>query len=261
MLVAPGVVRVLAPNPGLMTGPGTNSYLFGQGQVAVVDPGPNIPAHLDAIQEASRPFGRLTLALVTHWHSDHFPAALELQRRLGVRVAGHPTLARVDVPLGEGSSLEVGGVEVRVIETPGHSADHLCYLIPDRAALFSGDHVAGQGTTVIGPPDGNLSRYLDSLRRLLPLDMRVILPGHGPSVDDPRERVQQYLDHRLDRERQVLESLADGPKASPEMVARIYGDVPVTLHWAAARSLLAHLEKLEAEGRVARRGEVWQRTG
>ncbi len=258
MLVAPGIERVLAPNPGLMTGQGTNSYLLGQGELAVVDPGPLIPAHLEALERASRPRGRLALALVTHWHPDHLPAALALKRRLGLRLAGHPSLPGVDLPLLHGARLTVGGVEVQALATPGHTRDHLCFLLERPRALFSGDHVAGEGTIVINPPDGDLAAYLDSLRLLLALDLALILPGHGPVVEQPRAKLRQYLEHRLEREHQVLDQLRAGARTIPELVAAIYTDVPPALHPVAARSVLAHLQKLEAEGRARQQGGCWR---
>ncbi len=268
MLVAPGVRRILAPNPSLMTGRGTNSYLFGNGEVAVVDPGPDLPEHVEALIEASRELGTLTTALVTHWHSDHLPAALTLKRRLGVRLAGHASLPGVNLALEDGARCAIGGVVVRAVATPGHTADHQCYLLEADQVLFSGDHIAGEGTVVINPPDGNMAAYLDSLRVVLALNPRLILPGHGPPIEQPTEKLIEYLEHRLARERQVLTLLADRPRTVADLVAAIYREVPPALHPVAARSVLAHLLKLEAEGRArpsgaplsiaARQSIVWE---
>jgi len=258
-VVADGVERLLAPNPSLMTGRGTNSYLIGAGELAVVDPGPLIAEHVDVLLAAAARRGRLTTALVTHWHPDHLPAALALQRQAGVRVAGHPDLPGVGVPLEDGASIRVGDITLRAIATPGHTRDSLCFLLEREGLLFTGDHLAGEGTVVISPPDGDMAAYLDSLRRLLGLDLRLILPGHGPLVSEPRRLVEAYIEHRLQREREVLDGLATGARSVSELVTTIYRDVPAALHPVAARSVLAHLLKLAREGRVRAAGGVWER--
>jgi glyoxylase-like metal-dependent hydrolase (beta-lactamase superfamily II) len=257
-MVADSIERLLAPNPGMMTGRGTNSYLLGEGDLAVVDPGPAIDVHLEALVAAAERRGRLAVALVTHWHPDHLPAALELKRRVGARLAGHPSLPGVDHPMRDGDRIAVGGIAVRALATPGHTRDSTCFYLEDQEVLFSGDHLAGEGTVVINPPDGDMAAYLDSLRAVLALDLARILPGHGPPVERPRELVSQYIQHRLERERQVMDGLAQGPRGAPELVAAIYADVPAALHPVAARSVLAHLLKLQQEGRVRQAEGRWR---
>lgn len=248
-----GVERILAPNPSLLTGPGTNTFIVAnRGEAVVIDPGPDITEHLERIAAALKPAGRALAILVTHGHPDHMEGAAHLRA-----LTGAPILAwsREGVPdagweLRDGERIAIGGRALRTLYTPGHRFDHVCFLLEDAAALFAGDLVAGEGTVVIAPPEGDLAQYLDSLRRLLALDPRLMLPAHGPTIDRPRELLAYYIAHREQREAQVLAALAGGPRTVAELVAAIYADVNPELHPIAAYSVLAHLTKLEREGRV-----------
>lgn len=253
-----GVELVLAPNPSLMTGPGTNTYvvrdLAGQGGAVVVDPGPEISEHLDRIAAAARDAGGLRTILITHGHADHVAGAAALRERTGAPVLAHSREGSpvADRTLADDETVPVGGRTLRVVATPGHRFDHLAFLLEDAGALFAGDLVAGTGTVVINPPEGDLFEYLASLRRLRALDLRLILPAHGPAIADPGALLDYYIAHREERERQVMTALAAGPATVPELVSAIYADVDPALHPVAARSVLAHLLKLEREGRATR---------
>lgn len=257
--LSPGIRRLLAPNPSPLTGPGTNTYLLGTDEVAVVDPGPDEPDHIDALLAAGA--GRIRWVLVTHTHPDHAPAAGRVARATGAEVLGFAEgpAFRPEREIGDGFVLEVGGRRLRALHTPGHASDHLCFLVEGLGLLLSGDHVMAGSTVVIAPPDGDMVAYLASLERLLRLDppLEAILPGHGPVVPDPLAYVGGYLRHRLERERAILDALADEPGQSiPELVEALYADVPAALHPAAELSVWAHLRKLRAEHRVLPHGEV-----
>jgi glyoxylase-like metal-dependent hydrolase (beta-lactamase superfamily II) len=253
-----GVLHVLAPNPSLMTGPGTNSYIVtsATGGCAVIDPGPDIAAHLDTLADLAASHGGAQAILITHGHPDHMEGAAGLRERTGAPILawsseGTPV---ADQTLQDDEVLELGEQMLRVVYTPGHRFDHVCYLLEDARALFAGDLVAGVGTVVIAPPEGDLLDYMASLRRLLALNLSIILPAHGPEIADPRGLLERYLAHREERERQALDGLAAGPSTIPNLVARIYTDVDPQLHPVAALSIEAHLLKLEREGRVSREG-------
>ncbi len=240
------VHTVLAPNPGPFTGPGTNSYVVAaDGQALVLDPGPLIPQHLDALRTALAGFAAVGVA-VTHTHPDHAPAANPLAEELGVPAYGAaagPGFVPTRV-LGDGAAVAVGRTEVEAIATPGHTADHLCFAAGP--VLFSGDHILGGTTTVID----DLAAYLDSLRRLAGLAIDVIYPGHGEPIEDPPAAIAEYLAHRLERERQILAALDVGAVTVGEVVEMVYVDLDPALRPAAAQSVGAHLRKLAAEGRV-----------
>jgi glyoxylase-like metal-dependent hydrolase (beta-lactamase superfamily II) len=274
MALPEGVEGVLAPNPSLMTGPGTNTFVIGglavggAGAIVVIDPGPDIPAHLARVAEVAREHGPLQAILITHGHPDHVEGAAALRRLTGAPVLawsreGSP---EADFLLADEQVLGVGERRLRVLHTPGHRFDHLCFLLEDAEAVFAGDLVAGVGTVVIIPPEGDLLDYLASLQRLRDLHPRQLLPAHGPPIEDPDVLLAEYLAHRAERERQVLAGLAGGPVTVAALVAEIYADVDPGLHGMAAHSVLAHLLKLEREGRVARERdaegqEVWRLTG
>jgi glyoxylase-like metal-dependent hydrolase (beta-lactamase superfamily II)/8-oxo-dGTP pyrophosphatase MutT (NUDIX family) len=262
------VIRVTAPNPGVMTGPGTNTYLVGdavRGRWTVIDPGPADPEHLRALQVAAP--GPIERILVTHTHKDHSPGAAALARATGAPVLGrralHPQgqdesfepqreVADGDVfPVGEGLALEA-------VHTPGHASNHLCFLLPHERLLFTGDHVMQGSTVVINPPDGDMAAYLDALRALLERPLDWLAPGHGFLVAQPRAVIEALIRHRLAREARVLEAMqALAPAPIDTLLPRVYADVPPALHPMARRSLLAHLLKLQGDGIAAVRGETW----
>jgi glyoxylase-like metal-dependent hydrolase (beta-lactamase superfamily II) len=243
------VRRVVAPNPGPYTGPGTNTWILEGDPVAVViDPGPDDDAHLSAIEKklAGAPVG---LILVTHSHSDHLPLAARLGDRHHSRVLRHPALA-------DGDLLQVGRVKLRALFTPGHASDHFCFLQEEDRAVFTGDLVLGRGSTMITYPDGDMAAYFTSIERLRALRPAILFPGHWDPVEDPMAKLEEYRSHRLDRERQVLEALSKGPADTDELTRRVYGE-EVTgeeLLRAAKMTLRAHLGKLVDEGRVREEG-------
>lgn len=242
------IVRVLAPNPGVRELEGTNTWVVGRWPAAVVDPGVDDARHLAEVLEVA---GRVGAILLTHDHPDHAPGAGTLAAMTGAPVyAARP--ARGMRRLRDGQEVRLPGVRLRVIATPGHTPDHVAFLLEPDRALFTGDLVLGRGTSVIDPPEGDLAQYLRSLRRLRELGPRTIYPGHGPVVLDAIAKLEEYLAHREERERQVLAGLAEGPRTPEELVPVIYAGYPAELHPLAARSVLAHLLKLEAEGRVRR---------
>lgn len=243
------IVRVLAPNAGLRELEGTNTWVIGRWPAAVIDPAVDAPEHLREVLEAA---GRIDAVLLTHDHPDHEPGALTLARETGARVfAARP--AEGMERLRDGQVLLMPGVALTALATPGHSPDHVAFFLERDRALFTGDSVLGRGTSVIDPPEGDLAQYLRSLQRMRELGPRTIHPGHGPVVLDAVAKLDEYLEHRAMREEQVLAGLADGPRTPEELVPGIYGEYPAELHPLAARSVLAHLLKLEGEGRVDKR--------
>lgn len=250
--LSPVVRRVLAPNPGVMTGPGTNTYLVGGAELAVIDPGPDDPAHLDAVAAAGE--GRIRWVLVTHTHPDHAPGAAGLRERTGARVLGYGPRDgfEPDEDIGEGFVLSpAGDIRLRALHTPGHASNHLCYLLEGDGLLFSGDHVMDGSTVVIAPPDGDMAAYLDGLRRLSSLasGLSAIAPGHGGVISDPGARLEQYLIHRMARERAIRQALADRGQATvEELVTAVYTDVAPAMHPIARFSVWAHLRKLAVDG-------------
>jgi glyoxylase-like metal-dependent hydrolase (beta-lactamase superfamily II) len=244
------VRRVLAPNPGVYTLDGTNTWIVGSEPSIVIDPGPDIPQHLgDVALEA----GRVGAVLVTHDHPDHAPGAVPFSELVGAplyayRLAGAETLRA-------GQRVHAGALDLTAVHTPGHTSDHMAFFEPGSGALFTGDAVVGRGTSFIDPPDGDLIAYLRSLKRMVELGPRTIFPGHGPVVLQAREKLLEYIAHREERETQVLEALAGGPRTIAEMVEVIYADHPKDVRPLAARSVLAHLLKLVDEGRAERAGK------
>jgi glyoxylase-like metal-dependent hydrolase (beta-lactamase superfamily II)/8-oxo-dGTP pyrophosphatase MutT (NUDIX family) len=261
------VLRVTAPNPGPMTGPGTNTYLVaGDEGWTVIDPGPALPEHVQALLAALAP-GRIERILVTHTHRDHSPAAALLARATGApvwgRVALHPewqdaSFAPAHQPQ-HGERLHLAaGTTLRVLHTPGHASNHLCWLLEEEKLLFTGDHVMQGSTVVINPPDGDMAAYLSALRGLLDEDLEWLAPGHGFLVAQPHAVVRALVAHRLKREAKVLAAVrAVGAGDLAALLPHVYEDVPAALHGVAQRSLLAHLLKLQAEGTVRAAGPAW----
>ena len=258
--LSPRIVRVTAPNPGAMTGPGTNTYLVGEGDHwTVIDPGPADAQHVQAILAAAP--GRIVQILVTHTHKDHSPGAAPLAAATGAPVLGrrtaHPMWQDDSFApareLQDGERLVLGpGVTLEVIHTPGHASNHLCYLLLEEDLLFTGDHVMQGSTVVINPPDGDMAAYLESLQALQSRGLQWLAPGHGYLVAEPRAVLQGLVAHRLRREAKVLQALqALRDAAMDELLPRVYDDVPAALHAMARRSLLAHLIKLQQDGRAA----------
>ncbi len=267
--LSPRILRVTAPNAGPMTGPGTNSYLVGEGASwTVIDPGPVSEPHLQALLSAAADAGgRIERILVTHTHRDHSPGAVALAAATGApvwgRVAAHPdwqdpTFAPT-CEARHGERLPLGpDTTLRVIHTPGHASNHLCYLLEEERTLFTGDHVMQGSTVVINPPDGDMAAYLQALQALLAEDLQWLAPGHGFLVADPHGALRGLIRHRLRREAKVAAALqALGPCGIEPLLCAVYDDVPAALHPVAQRSLLAHLLKLQAQGAARAEGALW----
>ena len=243
------ILRVLAPNPGIRELEGTNTWIVGDGPSIVIDPGPDNAGHL---REVTREAGHLAAILLTHDHPDHAPGAAALAEATGAPVyAARPPDG--GQRLRDGQRIVAGDMALTAVATPGHSPDHVAFVEERHRGLFTGDAVLGRGTSVIDPPEGDLMAYLRSLQRMRELSPRVLYPGHGPVVFDGPGKLEEYVEHRAAREEQVLAALASGPRTAEEIVPEIYGDHPAELHELAARSVLAHLIKLENEGRAQRR--------
>lgn len=258
VVLAPGVRRIVAPNPSMMTGPGTNTYLFGEREIAVVDPGPRLRVHIDDI--IGRAGAPIRWILATHTHPDHSPGVSLLAEKTGAEVLGMPAPEgqnqdasfRPGRILNDGDALETAEFVLEAIHTPGHASNHLCYRHSASNWILTGDHVIDGPTVVINPPDGNMSHYLESLRKLKGLQPTALLPGHGDRVDDPARLIDWIIDHRLEREAKVLAAVRANPGLTTRaLVPKVYADVPTKLYAWAERSLLAHLYKLEQDG-VAR---------
>ena len=267
--VAPGIARVLARNPSAFTYYGTQTYLVGEREVAVIDPGPDMPEHVEALVEAIG--GRRVAAILcTHTHRDHSPASRALAGRTGAEIAGCSALAMEgtgleagfdadyipDRVLGDGDAIDVDGRPIIAVSTPGHTSNHICLTYGD--ALFSGDHVMGWSTTVVVPPDGDMAQYMRSLDKLRHRDDRVYYPAHGPAVTNPQQYVRPLIGHRMQREKQILRRIADRPRSIQEIVADASPGLDPRLVLAAGGSVLAHLVDLERRGLVERQEERWR---
>ncbi|MDP1642410.1 MAG: MBL fold metallo-hydrolase [Phenylobacterium sp.] len=270
--VSPLIRRVVARNPGPFTFMGTGTYIVGRGEVAVIDPGPDLPEHLEAILAALEPGERVTHILVTHHHSDHSPLARPLKAKTGAAIYGCAVGAAAeestirteagadfdfapDVSLcGGGQVLEGPGWTLEAVATPGHTSNHICFALKEENALFSGDHIMGWSTTVITPPDGDMTDYMDSLERVKVRDFDVLWPTHGPPIREVTPFIEAYAAHRRAREAQVLAAVGEGYERIVEMVPKLYADVDPRLHPAAARSVLGHMIDLVRRGKVATDG-------
>jgi glyoxylase-like metal-dependent hydrolase (beta-lactamase superfamily II) len=266
----PGIARVLAHNPSAFTYYGTQTYLAGTSELAVIDPGPDLPEHLNALEKAIA--GRKVAAIMcTHTHRDHSPAARPLADRTNAPIIGCAPLAletvgpRADASfdgdygpdrvLSDRESIEIDGESITAVTTPGHTSNHLCFAF--RGALFSGDHVMGWSTTVVVPPDGDMAEYMNSLDKLRRRDDRIYYPAHGPPVENPQQYVRHLVGHRMQREKQILKLVSERPRPIPDIVANAYPGLDPRLVIAAGGSVLAHLLDLERRGLVEQRQNLW----
>jgi glyoxylase-like metal-dependent hydrolase (beta-lactamase superfamily II) len=265
--LSPLIHRVLARNPGPFTFKGTGVYVVGGTDVAVIDPGPDLPEHVEALKRALDG-KRLQHILVTHTHTDHSPAARALKEWSGAKTyafgphgsgkadegvkieEGGDMEFVPDVFVRDGDTIAGHGYTFECVFTPGHTSNHMCFALREEKALFTGDHVMGWSTTVVAPPDGDMASYMASLRKLVRRDDATLWPTHGGPVRDPKPFLEAYIAHRLAREAQILAALRDGIETIPAIVARLYVDVDTRLHPAAARSVLAHLIQMIGDGRV-----------
>lgn len=264
--LADGVLRIVAPNPSMMTGPGTNTYLVGTTEIAVIDPGPPLSRHIDDILEKTTGYIRWILA--THTHPDHSPGVARLADETGAEVLGMPapdgahqdkTFSPTRI-LADGDALETDEFRLEAVHTPGHASNHLCYRHAALNWLFTGDHVIDGSTVVIDPPDGNMKHYIESLQKCKNLACNALAPGHGEVVSDPVRAIDWIIEHRLEREAKVLDAIEANPNLTThELVPHVYADVDPKLYGWAERSLLAHVLKLETEGLVGQAGDRWKR--
>jgi glyoxylase-like metal-dependent hydrolase (beta-lactamase superfamily II) len=233
-----------------MTGPGTNTYLVGIDEVAVIDPAIDDEAHLEAIVGCGG--DRIRWIVCTHTHPDHSPGAAALKERTGAEVLAFDSRdgLEVDTAIGDGFRIEATEFRLKAVHTPGHASNHLCYLLEEERLLFSGDHIMQGSTVVIAPPDGDMAAYLESLAKIRALRLRAIAPGHGYLIDDPNTVIDDYVVHRLEREQQVLDAVAAGDRTTKEIVTRLYVGLIDELVPRANQSVYAHLRKLAAVGRV-----------
>ncbi|MDO8901260.1 MAG: MBL fold metallo-hydrolase [Phenylobacterium sp.] len=270
--VSPLIRRVVARNPGPFTFMGTGTYIVGRGEVAVIDPGPDLPEHLEAILAALEPGEHVTHILVTHHHSDHSPLARPLKAKTGAAIYGCAVGAAAeestirteagadfdfapDISLcGGGQVLEGPGWTLEAVATPGHTSNHICFALKEENALFSGDHIMGWSTTVITPPDGDMTDYMESLERVKARDFDILWPTHGPPIREVKPFIEAYAAHRRAREAQVLAAVGEGYERIVDMVPVLYAEVDSRLHPAAARSVLGHMIDLVRRGKVATDG-------
>lgn len=255
--LSPLVHLVLAPNPGVMTGPGTNTYIVGAGRTCVIDPAVTDAGYLETVAAAA---GEVSEILVTHRHPDHVGgvAALAQRFRCPVRAYGSDPVGETMIePLSDGELVEFGGGGLEALHTPGHALDHLCFYLRESASLFSGDNILGEGTAVIAPPEGNMRSYLASLERLRELHIDRIYPGHFRPLHGGAAVVDGYLQHRAQRRQAVLDALGAGADSPEQIVETVYTDTPSHLHPIAVLQVASMLELLEEEGRAAFLDERW----
>ena len=267
--LSPLIRRVIANNPSAFTFHGSGTYIIGRGNVAVIDPGPLVPEHIAAIMKALDG-ETISHILITHTHRDHSPGAEPLKQLTGAKTygfgphgGGKPDMELEeggdmdfvpDVKINDGDIIEGDGWSMEAIHTPGHLSNHICFGLREEKTLFTGDHVMGWSTTVVSPPDGDMSSYMTSLEKLLPLDYHTYWPTHGPAITETKPFVEALIAHRHDRMDQIRTCLADGPLGIPDMVKRMYTDVPEFLHPAAARSVYAHILHMRDGGELTSDG-------
>ena len=264
--ISPLIRRIIANNPGPFTFTGTGTYIIGKENLAIIDPGPIDQNHFDAIIKSTK--GQtITHILLTHNHNDHSPLAKKIKEETGAKIyfknlsndiqtedqfeEGYDKDIEGDIELSDGDIIETNEWTVEAIHTPGHTSNHICYSLAEEDVLFSGDHVMGWSTTVIVPPDGDMNDYINSLKKLLKRSENNFYPTHGPIIERPKELVAKYIEHRMEREKQISEAIKLGNKKIPDMVKIIYKDVDISLHPAAAMSTLAHLKRMKENNEIA----------
>ncbi|MFL2706324.1 MAG: MBL fold metallo-hydrolase [Gammaproteobacteria bacterium] len=264
--ISPLIRRITAGNGSVFTGPGTNTYLVGNEDVTVIDPGPAMEEHIDAILAASK---NIKQVVVTHTHPDHSPGVRLMKEKLDIPAFGMLTKSskNQDITFNPSRILEDGEVfledefSLEVVHTPGHASNHLCFILREEKFIFTGDHIMNGSTVVIGPPDGNMKQYIESLEKLKDYDIEKIAPGHGEVLENPHQVADWIINHRLEREKKVFEALKDASKGTPDsLVEKVYDDVDSSLFPIAKASLLAHLIKLEEDQVIKREGEeyIWE---
>ena len=261
--ISPLIRRITAGNASVFTGPGTNTYLIGNEEISVLDTGAAMESHIDAITSSTC---KIKQIVVTHTHPDHSPGVRLLQDRLDVPAygmltetsKGQDTSFKPDKILKDGDIFEENEFTLKVVHTPGHASNHLCYILEEEEFIFTGDHIMNGSTVVIGPPDGNMKHYLDSLEKLKSFNLTKIAPGHGEVLDKPHEVAEWSINHRLQREEKVASALKEATKGNPEsLVSKVYDDVDSSLFPIAKASLLAHLIKLEEDNLASKEGDVF----
>ena len=268
--INPLIRRVIAKNPGPFTFTGTGTYIVGNKDLAVIDPGPIDENHFQAILKATEG-KKITHILLTHNHNDHSPLAKKLKKETGAMIyykdlsdsneiqdefeEGYDRNIEGDIQLNDGDIIKTKEWTIEAIHTPGHTSNHICYSLLDENILFSGDHVMGWSTTVIVPPDGNMDDYINSLQKLLERNEKAFLPTHGPIIENPKDILNHYILHRLNREKQIVDAIKRGNKKIIDMVKIIYKDVDSSLHPAAAMSTLAHLKRMEKKKEIIVEGK------
>ena len=264
--ISPLIRRITAGNGSVFTGPGTNTYLVGNEDVTVIDPGPAMEDHIDAILAASKNIKQI---VVTHTHPDHSPGVRLMKEKLDIPAFGMLTKSskNQDTTFNPSRILEDGEVfhedefSLEVVHTPGHASNHLCFILREEKFIFTGDHIMNGSTVVIGPPDGNMKQYIESLEKLKDYDIEKIAPGHGEVLENPYQVADWIINHRLEREKKVFEALKDASKGTPDsLVEKVYDDVDSSLFPIAKASLLAHLIKLEEDKVIKQEGEeyIWE---
>ena len=268
--ISPLIRRIIANNPGPFTFTGTGTYIIGKENLAIIDPGPIDQNHFDAIIKSTK--GQtITHIFLTHNHNDHSPLAKKLKEETGAKIyfktltsdfedndkfeEGYDKNIEGDIELSDGDLVETSEWTIEAIHTPGHTSNHMCYSLLDEEILFSGDHVMGWSTTVIVPPDGNMNDYIDSLKKLLKRSEKDFCPTHGPIIENPKDILEKYITHRMERERQITDAIKSGKNKIPDIVKIIYKDIDVGLHPAAAMSTLAHLKRMEKNNEIKISGE------